>query len=102
MEMNFDNELLFTGGRDGTIFRSTLSDAEQLSPSGGEPDAQQIYEKIYNFDNKKQMITALKYDPLHEKLWVGTPSSTFYCLDLRASGASEFLSVQGLPWMTDY
>jgi hypothetical protein len=48
------------------------------------------------------MITALKYDPLHEKLWVGTPSSTFICLDLRASGASEYLSVQGQPWITDY
>lgn len=48
------------------------------------------------------MITCLKYDPLYEKLWVGTPSSTFHCLDLKASGASEYLSVQGLPWVTDY
>jgi WD40 repeat protein len=30
LEMNFDNELLFTGGRDGSIFRTTLSEAEQL------------------------------------------------------------------------
>ncbi len=28
MEMNFENELLFTGGRDGSIFRSALSEAK--------------------------------------------------------------------------
>jgi hypothetical protein len=48
------------------------------------------------------MITYLKYDPLYEKLWVGTPSSTIQCLDLKASGASDYLSIQGLPWITDY
>jgi WD40 repeat protein len=32
MDMNFDNELLFTGGRDGSIFRTTLSEVEPGMP----------------------------------------------------------------------
>jgi hypothetical protein len=51
--MSFDYELLFTGGRDGTIFRTTLS--------GGDSDQSEIYTKILESDTKN-MITALQYD----------------------------------------
>ena len=102
MEMNFENDLLFTGGKDGSIFRTSLSEIDEIPSTPETENQQQIYDKIFQFDNKKTIITYLKYDPLHEKLWVGTPSSTFHCLDLKASGATDYISVQGLPWITDY
>ena len=46
--MNFDNDLLFTGGRDGTIFRTTMS----------EQPSEQPYEKVLEGDGKN-MITSL-------------------------------------------
>lgn len=49
MNMNFDDELLFTGGRDGSIFRTNLS---------GDADLSEQYYKILDGDNKN-MITSL-------------------------------------------
>ena len=65
MEVNFENNLLFTGGKDGTIFRTNL---ERDAPS------QEItaYEKIYE-SGSKSIITCLSYDQVNQKLWYGTP-----------------------------
>jgi WD40 repeat protein len=49
MNMNFDDELLFTGGRDGSIFSTNLS---------GDVDLSEQYSKILEGDNKN-MITSL-------------------------------------------
>jgi len=55
MDMNFDNELLFTGGRDGSIFRTTLSEVDQGVPitptsiDGIDQQGSDIYDKIYHF-----------------------------------------------------
>jgi WD40 repeat protein len=48
MDVVFDADVSFTGGRDGTIFKTNLVDDER-------------YQKIYSGDPKK-MITCLKYD----------------------------------------
>lgn len=45
MEVDFENNLLFTGGRDGTIFRTKL---ERDAPS----QEQDLYEKIFESGQK--------------------------------------------------
>ena len=39
MEMNFENDLLFTGGKDGSIFRTSLSEIDEI-PSTPETENQ--------------------------------------------------------------
>ena len=36
MEVVHDQDLLFTGGRDGSIFRTSLNDAERIELDGTE------------------------------------------------------------------
>ncbi len=50
--MNFDDDLLFTGGKDGTIFRTDLSGAN-------EDGSQDQFEKIFEVGDSKTMITSL-------------------------------------------
>ena len=69
--MNFDEGIFFTGGRDGSIFLTTLSGtSQQIETEQGKVDVP--YQKMYQTD-PKQMITCLKYDEKHGKLWYGTP-----------------------------
>jgi hypothetical protein len=67
MEVSFDLDLAFTGGKDGSIFKNHLIDSN--------------YSKIYQGD-AKMMITCMKYDDINNRLWYGTPDSSFQCLDL--------------------
>lgn len=85
--MNFEEEVMFTGGRDGSIFRTILSDSSEEKQSLQICDA-------------KHMITCLRYDSLNDKLWYGTPQSTLHCLDLKTK--QSHLDIPGLPWLTDY
>lgn len=81
MDLSFDQDIAFTGDRDGSIFRSSIIDHK--------------FSKIYQVDNPKQMVTCLKFDNINNKLWYGTASSTIKCLDLANIQAKE----NGYPTM---
>lgn len=109
MDVNFDKDLAYTGGRDGSIFQSSLIENNTT--------------KIYQHD-QKQMITCLKLDNQSKKLWLGTSDSSTYCIDLKQlkdntpfnkditiepfmaiDGKFFYLNSsykKGLPWITDY
>ena len=72
LEADFDKDLLFTGGRDGSIFCANLQQTDNSEKA--------TYQKVYQCD--KQMITSLKYDDANGKLWFGTPQSQINCLEL--------------------
>jgi len=72
MDINFEEELMFTGGRDGAMFMTKLGENYSDTP----------YQKIFQTESIKQQITCLKYDAKHGKMWYGTPQSSFNCLDL--------------------
>ena len=70
MEVNFEQDFMFTGGRDGSIFRTDLSSDVQAD----DESQQQIFSKVHQGDSKF-MITCMQYDAVNGKLWYGTPSS---------------------------
>jgi len=99
LDVNFEEDLFFTGGRDGSIFMSS-SGTTKTAP----------YQRMYQ---SSQMITCLKYDDRHGKLWYGTPQSGLDCLQLAVDSASPHMYIKGktnlahslkkgLPWITDY
>ena len=55
MDINFDEEIMFTGGRDGSMFMTKLGEnfTENHTP----------YQKIFQTESIKQQITCMKYDP---------------------------------------
>ena len=60
LDVNFEEDLAFTGGRDGAIFRNTLISSD--------------YQKMFQ-NEQKLIITCLKYDEVNHRLWYGTPES---------------------------
>ena len=81
LDVNFEEDLFFTGGRDGSIFMSSSGTAKSAP-----------YQLMYQ---SNRMITCLKYDEKHGKLWYGTPHSDIGCLQLAANNALPYMSIEG-------
>ena len=76
MEADFEKDMVFTGGRDGSVFLTMLNGSvDNILRS------EATYDKLFQ-SNPKQMITCLKVDDVNNKLWYGTPNSVVNCLDL--------------------
>ncbi|CDW87994.1 UNKNOWN [Stylonychia lemnae] len=99
-DVDFESDLAFTGGRDGSIFMNRI--------------VHHKYQKIYQGD-AKQMITCLKYDDINSSLWFGTPDSSFSCIKIDHNHIDNTINRQevkylsnnkkykkGLPWITEY
>lgn len=59
-----------------------------------EQPSDQPYEKVFESEGKN-MITSLQYDAQNEKLWYGTPQSSFGCLDMKDKRGTKHLEVTG-------
>ena len=63
MEVSFEQDLIFTGGHDGAIFKSNISEGR--------------YEKIWDAaavaGDSSSMVTCLSYSPNDGRVWYGTP-----------------------------
>jgi len=63
--MEVVQDVAYTGGRDGSVFQT------QLLEENGE------YVKVHQ---GSEMVTCVKYDDVHRKLWIGTTDSSVKCL----------------------
>lgn len=65
MDVLFESDVAFTGGRDGSIYSNRIVKTH--------------YEKIYQ-EPSKDIITSLKFDEANNYLWYSTPESEINCL----------------------
>lgn len=91
MDVLFESDLAFTGGRDGSIYSNRIV----------KPQFERVFE-----EPRKQLITSLKFDEANNYLWYGTPEQDVNCLkylaDVNSLDAEPYFQESNQPLVKPY